>query len=181
MAAIRAGAFRLFVTERFKGDYALLQLLASPEFRGKSRDRRILMTWAAPFKEKVSNVSFTNDDDKIFDSGVQREKRRRQGGIHSIFLNVGKQKNAIKALLLEGRDELALKCIQDLVASQRPNSEPEHIAKSLCDLAQYCKRLGDIQLQLELSQWATRESKRSMGSCASRRCLSNASRIREIA
>ena len=56
--AIRVGAFRLFVTERNKKDSALFQLLAAPEFRGKAKARSVLMKWAAPFKEKVSNVQF---------------------------------------------------------------------------------------------------------------------------
>jgi tetratricopeptide (TPR) repeat protein len=156
VAAVKAGAFRMFVTERFKSDYALLQVLALPEFRGKSKDRRIFMEWAAPFKEKVSNVRFFDDDDDIHPN-AQRERHERSSGGYQVFLNVEKQKNSIKALLLEGRRDMAFKCIQELVAGQRSNSEPQHIAKSLCDLAQYCKRIGDIQLQLELAEWATRE------------------------
>jgi tetratricopeptide (TPR) repeat protein len=156
LAAVKAGAFRMFVTERFKSDYALLQVLASPEFRGKSKDRRIFMEWAAPFKERVSSLRFVDDEDGI-QLDAQRERHEHPSGGYQVYLNVEKQRNAIKVMLLEGRRELALKCIQELVESQRQNSEPEHIAKSLCDLAQYCKRLGDIQLQLQLSEWATKE------------------------
>ncbi len=156
VAAVKAGAFRMFVTERFKSDYALLQILALPEFRGKAKDRRIFMEWAAPFKEKVSNIRFVDDEDHI-NLSAQADRHARSSGGYQIFLNVEKQKNSIKAFLLEDRRDLAWKCIQELVVSQRSSSEPEHIAKSLCDLAQYCKRIGDIQLQLELSEWATKE------------------------
>jgi len=43
---------------------------------------------------------------------------------------------------------------EDLIAYQERNSRPEHIAKSLCDLAQAAKELGYHQLQLEWTQKA---------------------------
>src|SRR5262249_24345001 len=56
-----------------------------------------------------------------------------------------------KELLREGKSELALRFTEQLIQSQRTNSEPEHIAKSLCDLAQFAKQLGSAELQLEFA------------------------------
>jgi tetratricopeptide (TPR) repeat protein len=158
-AAAKAGAFRLFVTERYKSDIALFQMLASPQFRGSAKARRIFMAWAAPFKEKVANVSFI-DDEQSDTTYWQEEDVRAHGkniGGRQVYLNVEKQKEGVKSLLAEGRRSLAFKYIRELIESQRPRSKPEHISKSLCDLAQYCKRLGDARLQLWLSEWAAKE------------------------
>lgn len=157
--AVRYGAFRLFVTERHKKNLALVQLLSHPHFRGSSKARIIFQKWSTPFKESVTNIEFESREfNDVTFNGSDTAYRKR--GISSLdaFQQAEKQKEAIKKLLSEGTQDLALRFTEELIASQRRNSKPEHIAKSLCDLAQFAKRLGSPELQLELALKAVAEA-----------------------
>lgn len=144
--AVRHGAFRLFVTERQKKNLAVIQLLSHPHFRGSSKARTIFQIWAAPFKESVTNIEFESQE---IDNGADTTYKKRFISSFDIFQQVDKQKEAIKKLLREGKQELALRFTKELIVKQRRDSEPKHIAKSLCDLAQFAKGLGSPELQLE--------------------------------
>jgi len=148
--AVRYGVFRLFVTERQKKNLAIIQVLSHPRFRGSSKVRTIFQTWAARFKESVTNIEFESQEiDDDTHNGADTTYKKRSLSTFDILQQVEKQKEAIKKLLREGKQDLALRFTNDLIANQRHNSEPEHIAKSLCDLAQFAKRLGSPDLQLE--------------------------------
>jgi tetratricopeptide (TPR) repeat protein len=157
--AVRHGAFRLFVTERQKKNLAVIQLLSHPHFRGRSKARKIFQTWAAPFKESVTSIEFESqeiEDDTLNEADTKRKKRFISG--FDALEQVDKQKEAIKKHLRDGKQDLALRFTKDLIASQRRDSEPEHIAKSLCDLAQFAKGLGSPELQLEFALKAVAEA-----------------------
>jgi len=157
--AVRYGAFRLFVTERQKKNSAILQLLSHPHFRGSSKARNIFMKWAAPFKESPTNIEFENPEigyDTY--SGPDATYKKRAISNFYAFQQVEKQKEGIKNILKEGKQDLALRFTEQLIASQRRNSEPEHIAKSLCDLAQFAKGLGSPELQREFALKAVAEA-----------------------
>lgn len=157
--ALEAGAFRLFVTEQGKSDRALFQMLVHPLFRGRAVARRVLQEWAAPFKETIDNVVFAakNVDDPDFQEQEVIPWVKGASGTE-IFRRVESQKAAIKKLLSEGDRERAYQFTQQLVDDQRRNSQREQIAKSLCDLASFVKKLGDPGLQLVFSIWAVREA-----------------------
>jgi tetratricopeptide (TPR) repeat protein len=157
--AVRYGAFRLFVTKRHKKNLALLQLLSHPHFRGNSKARIIFQKWSAHFKESVSNIDFESrefNDDTFSDDDKAYGKRRISS--FDAFQRAEKQKEKIKELLSEGTQDLALRFTEELIASQRLSSKPEHIAKSLCDLAQFAKKLGSPELQLEFALKAVKEA-----------------------
>ncbi|MFZ3138859.1 MAG: tetratricopeptide repeat protein [Thermodesulfovibrionales bacterium] len=157
--AVKYGAFRIFVTERHKKNLALVQLLSHPHFRGNSKARNIFQKWSAHFKEAVTNSDFESREfnDGAFSGPDDAYIKRRVSGFDA-FQQVEKQKEAIKQLLSEGTQDLALRFTEELVASQRRNSKPEHIAKSLCDLAQFAKGLGSPELQLEFALKAVKEA-----------------------
>jgi len=159
LLAIRAGAFRLFVEEQGRGDAALLRLHISEEFRGKALGRKILQRWAGRFRSSISNTDFPDvgSEDGPEEAEKRQPRRKKRQSAHSVFLGVGAQKDAIKKALEVGRRDVAMKYTHELVAWQRHNSQDEHISKSLCDLAQHGKMLGDYSWHLELSRWATRE------------------------
>lgn len=165
--AVRYGAFRLFVTERHKKNLALIQLLSHPHFRGSSKARNIFQKWSAPFKESVTNVEFESyeSNDVTFNGPVNAYKKRGISGVDALQ-QTEKQKEAIKQLLSDGTKDVALRFTDDLIASQRRNGKPEHIAKSLCDLAQFAKRLGSPELQLEFALKAVAEAPDDAWSCA---------------
>lgn len=158
--AVRSGAFRIFVEEEGRGDSALLRLLLNKEFKGSSLGRRVLTKWAAKFRSAVSNsdfpVNILPESDDITDA-INKRGKRKPKGIHTVFTGVQGQQDGIRSLLNEGRRELALKSTNELIDWQRTNSEPEHISKSLCLLAQYGKGLGDYSWQLILSRRAVQE------------------------
>ncbi|OGW46535.1 MAG: hypothetical protein A2Y66_09065 [Nitrospirae bacterium RBG_13_41_22] len=157
--AVRHGAFRLFVTEREKKNIAVIQLLSHPHFRGSSKARTIFQKWAAPFNESVTNIEFESQeiDDDTNNGTDSRYKKHSISGFN-VFQQVEKQKEAIKKLLREGKQDLALRFTKDLIAKQRRDSEPKHLAKSLCDLAQFAKSLGSAELQLEFVLKAVAEA-----------------------
>lgn len=159
--AVRFGAFRLFVTERDKMNWALLQLLSHPHFRGNAIARVVFREWAGSFNETATGHEFErpSKDTYLYDE-FEDEARRERSGVsrREAFTQAEKQRVAIKKLLEEGDRDLALRFTEQLIANQRRNSEPEHIAKSLCDLAQFAKMLGSPELQLEFAKRATEEA-----------------------
>lgn len=157
--AVKYGAFRLFVIERHKKNLALVQLLSHPHFRGSSKARNIFQKWSAPFKESATNIEFEShmfNDDTLSEPDNAHKKRRLSG--FDAFQQVEKQKEAIKKLLSEGTQDVALRFTKELIASQRRSSKPEHIAKSLCDIAQFAKRLGSPELHLKFALKAVAEA-----------------------
>lgn len=158
LAAVEAGAFRMFVTYRGRSDAALFQMLVHPLFRGSAQARQVLQAWAAPFKESIHNTEFIIEeaDDIAALPHIDPETTRGTGG-HEAYLRVEKQKDAIKSLLRSGNRDRALTYTKQLVEAQRRESGREHLAKSLCDLGAFAKDLGDSGLQLDLATWAIQE------------------------
>ena len=154
--AIDEGAFRLFVTEREKGDWALFEMLSHPKFRGNPKARKVFQAWYSPFK-----ISHTPDRSIFVDEGAftpSESRAQRPIPPHEAFKRAEKQRNAIKTLLLEGRVDQALDYTNDLILDQRGSGKPEHLAKSLCDLAQSAKEGGSPDLQLTFAKKATDEA-----------------------
>lgn len=152
--AIDAGAFRLFVRESGRSDQALYELLVHPYFRGKARARDIIQAWAKPFRESVAHAKF--DRASVETLPASRTPKYPSG--HETFEQVKKQKEEIRKRLRAGQREQARRFVDDLIEFQRRESETEQLAKSLCDLAVFAKRLGDTTLQLELAKQATMEA-----------------------
>jgi tetratricopeptide (TPR) repeat protein len=158
--AVRFGAFRVFATERGRKNWAILHLLSHPYFRGNAKARRVFQEWAAPFRESATGTEFEYkriEEDQQRE--IAREARREETSVRprEAFEQVEKQREAIKALLQKGDEDLALRYTEQLITKQRVISDPEHIAKSLCDLAQFAKSIGSPELQLVLAQKAINE------------------------
>ena len=99
-------------------------------------------------------------DGQEIENGVYNDikrKKRFKNSFHA-FQQVEKQKEGIKKLLKKGKQDLALRFTKELIVSQRHNGGPKHIAKSLCDLAQFAKGLGNQELQLEFASMAVTEA-----------------------
>lgn len=157
----KAGAIYCFVTGKERGNLALLNLMLNPRIRGLKNSRTILQQWAAPFRERVTDSTFDRRENAIEERQYQVNKRSKRSGRRvsgsEALKNVQLQKGSIKDLLNRGDRLRAWRYARELVESQRENSEPKHIAMSLCDLAQHAKSLGDIDLQLNFSKWASKE------------------------
>ena len=153
--ATREGAFRLFVTERDKGDWALYQMLSHPEFRGDPKARVVFQEWHKPFKG-----SYTPARSAFSEESVRQTVKSSQTQVsaHEAFKNAERQRATIKQLLVKDQVQRALRYTDDLILNQRRTSQPEHLAKSLCDLAQFAKECGSPELQLTFAQKATEEA-----------------------
>jgi tetratricopeptide (TPR) repeat protein len=159
--AVRFGAFRLFATEHRRKNLVLVQLLVHPYFRGNAIARKVFPAWAAPFKESATGDEFERPViEKDLREEIEEIATRERSGIsrYEAFTQAEKQRNAIKQLLTEGDKDQALRFTDQLIASQRVSSEPEHRAKSLCDLAQFAKKIGSPELQLEFAKRAIEEA-----------------------
>ena len=73
---------------------------------------------------------------------------------HAVFEAVNRQKESIKRLLSEADVDRALGYVDDLVHYQETRSEPENLARSLCDLAKHAKDIGAHDIQLNLAKRA---------------------------
>jgi len=157
----KVGAIYCFVTGKERGNLALLNLMLNPRIRGLKNSRTILQQWAAPFRERVTDSTFNRRENAIEERQDEVNERSKRGGRrvsgNEALKNVQLQKDSIKELLNRGERALAWRYARELVQSQREKSEPKHIAMSLCDLAQHAKSLGDIDLQLNFSKWASKE------------------------
>ncbi len=153
--ATREGAFRLFVTERDKGDWALYQMLSHPEFRGDPKARVVFQEWHKPFK-----MSYTADRSAFSEERVRQTAKSSQTQVsaHEAFKKAERQRGTIKQLLMKGHLQRALRYTDELILNQRRSSQPEHLAKSLCDLAQFAKECGSPELQLTFAKKATEEA-----------------------
>jgi tetratricopeptide (TPR) repeat protein len=158
--AVREEAFRLFVQKSGNHDTALVFLLLKPEFRGDKKAREILETWAAPFKSSSIGVNFENyvneQEQAVANHGDESRNRGRSG--REILSEVERQKRTIKNLLRSGDDERAFRFVDEMVLRQRRTSNPIHIAKSLCDLAQFSKEIGLPELQCRFAMMAINEA-----------------------
>ena len=153
--ATREGAFRLFVTERDKGDWALYQMLSHPKFRGDPKARVVFQEWYKPFK-----MSYTPDRSVFSEESVRQTVKSSQTQVsaHEAFKKAERQRSTIKKLLVKGHLRRALRYTDELILNQRRSSQPEHLAKSLCDLAQFAKECGSPELQLTFAKKATEEA-----------------------
>ena len=118
--AVEAGASRLFVTQRGRGDQALFEMLVHPFFRGDARARQVLQAWAAPFRSSIQGSSFARAPDENVEEVSRGRRRLAERSGHETYRRVKKQKDEIKRLLLAGDADRAELFIDQLVDEQRP-------------------------------------------------------------
>jgi len=158
-AVITTGAFRRMVhAEPEEVDGVLLDCLANASLRKLPGYRRVLMAWTAPFRAAKARLRREIGVEEDEEQGKQARRTRRRSEKPKpsviVFETVNKQKEAIKRLLSEGKTETALKYVEDLVRYQGDRSEAQDLARSLCDLAQHAKSMGEHKIQLALAQRA---------------------------
>ena len=114
--------------------------------------RQILQEWTKPFRpipKARAAVIGGYDDDNSLD---QRVRKRGRIDRKAVLRETVKKKSVI----IEAMHRRDLARVEDLVDElveyQRDKSEPQHVAKSLCDLAMEAKTLGMYSVQLALTQ-----------------------------
>jgi tetratricopeptide (TPR) repeat protein len=156
-ALIEEEGFLRAVTGEQSGDAIRFHLLASPRFRGNARAREVIMQWTSHFRDQrvVVDQGIDTETEFVSKRGGQRGRQRHSGA--RTFESIAKQKEEIKALIRSDRQEQALRYTEQLIEMQKQLSEREHLAKSLCDLAQYAKSVSNAPLQLQLAERAVAE------------------------
>jgi tetratricopeptide (TPR) repeat protein len=153
-ALVQAGAFHQLVTtpaER-RGTF-LVKLLSQPQFQ---QWRVGLTSWINPISAKNRATNRAVEEEEETRSTRRRPRPSKiQLPAEARLDVVSLQKNAVRKALTTGDLNQARAFCEDLVAHQERSSRPEHIAKSLCDLAQAAKDLGFHELQLEWMKKAT--------------------------
>jgi len=156
---VKSGAFYDFVLsegDRKAVNNALFQILADPIVGSQAAKALAIVTkWGARYQksEKISYDYYV----KRVDTKYWRDEQPRVPG-YVMFERVKKQKEAIKKELLASSYDRAQSLIDDLISDQRLDSGSEHIAKTLCDLAIFCRDLGDQGRFYGLSLRATEEA-----------------------
>jgi tetratricopeptide (TPR) repeat protein len=156
---IESGAFKNFIKageDRNKFSMAHIQCLT--DVRSFTNSRKIIDEWLSDLKIRkkiLPSFSQIEDEHDVLEEPNGIHKRKARISPHEAFLNVVKQKQAIYPLLKQGDWKRTRKYVEDLIKCQLKNSDPEHIAKSLCDLAQHAKEVHNYSLQLELANRAT--------------------------
>src|ERR1700693_712897 len=147
-ALVVLGAFRNLVHALpAQRDAILLECMTNSSFSQFPDNRNILMTWAAPLRAGIAaHPALVREQDDLREP---RELRRNR----NVLEIVNKQKDSIKHLLSRGKIAKALQFTDELVEYQRTRGKIEHIAMTLCDLAQCAKNLGAFHVQL---RWARR-------------------------
>ncbi len=74
---------------------------------------------------------------------------------HEIYSQVTKQINSIKPLLFTGSRTLVDRAVRELLEFQKLHSDPEYIAKTLCNLAKIAINANEIDIAKDLSDQAS--------------------------
>lgn len=156
---VKIGAFYDFVLgegDKKAVDNALFHILADSVI-GAQRQKAlsIASNWGARYRkeEKVSHDYYVGR----VDTRLWHEEQSRVPG-YIMFERVKKQKDAIKKELISASYGRAQFLIDDLIKDQRQESGSEYLAKTLCDLAIFCRDIGDQGRYMELSLRATIEA-----------------------
>lgn len=155
---IMNGTFKDFVRAgNDRGMFGNAQFNALLSLRQTKNYRQVLNAWLEGLKpehEQTPRIEFelpTNigDFEQVNDVLLKEQKSD-----YEVFTNVKKQKEGIVQNIRGNNLDLARRFIDDLIDTQKKYSEPTHIAKSLCDLAQEAKNVYNYSFQLELAQRA---------------------------
>ena len=156
---VTSGIFKQFVKAGDDSNkHALAKIECLDTLKKFKNSRGIINLWLSGTNVSKSKTEYANFDYSA-DTYSHKEPTKRTTkpkiSPHDAFLNAIKQKNAIIPLLKKGQWSKTRRYVEDLIKSQYANSDPEHISKSLCDLAQHAKTTHNYSLQLELAKRAT--------------------------
>ena len=155
VAALEEGLARTLVTlEASASTFTfLLKAGLNPSIQRLPNHRQVLQAWIAPFRRLREMPMLVSDqEEKEAFSEEQRFARRGKIDRRAVLREAVKRKSVIIEAM--HRRDLARvhDLVDELVAYQQTNSESQHTAKSLCDLAMEAKDLGMTSLQLSLTE-----------------------------
>jgi tetratricopeptide (TPR) repeat protein len=137
----------------------LIEALTNNSIRGLPNYREIIQRWSAPIRNAAeADTPAIEREYDDYEEGTEadqrskrRDRRRRKEPAHVVLGKVESQKELVVTAMMERDITRALEVLEELVEFHRETGRPEHLAKTLCDLAMEAKGLGNVVLQLELT------------------------------
>ena len=165
-AVSREGLFRVLTLsygDQAKVSAFLLEALKNGSIRSLRNYRDVVQKWSAPIRAAAGKdapvIESQYDDD--YEGAAEtprrsqgRDKRKRREPVDVVLRKVESQKELIVVAMRERDLPRAHEIIEELIDYQLNTGRPEHLAKTLCDLAMEAKALGNLALQLELTNRA---------------------------
>lgn len=166
--AVREGLFRDLSTssvDKARIGLFLLNALRNESVRTKLNHRGVLQQWSATLRDSAIDElpKLELAREAAEDLTLENVRERRRGRPHrrergdAVLEKVLSQKGLIISAMKRHDYVRAHEVIEELIDFQRKNGKPEHLAKSLCDLAMEAKKLGNNALQLELTSLSVDE------------------------
>lgn len=157
---VAAGALRAVceaTQSKSQIDMTVLQLIA--QFRHVDGVRALLEEWTAAVRSGRKTLPKVTDKEVLYDDEHYGLQPIASGiGSRKAFEQAMKQQAAIVERLKLRDLDGARRFVNDLIATQKLNSSPEHVGMSLSRLSQKAKELGVTELQIEWAQLAVNES-----------------------
>lgn len=151
--AVQEGLFRDLVTLDLSAAVSTILLNAGlkKSVQQLPNHRQVLQAWTSPFRQsrKAAEVVSEDDTEDIFE---ERSLRRGRIDRRAVLRETVRKKSVIVEAMYRRDLARVEELIDELVAYQQSNSESQHTAKSLCDLAMEAKTLGMSSLQLALTE-----------------------------
>ena len=157
-AAVREGLFRTLVIIRETQSTTwtfLLNAGLNSSVKQLPNHRQVLQHWTTSFRQSAPALTVKHEiEELVVTEASPRRRHGRRVGIDrkAVLREVNKRKGIIIGAMLRRDAQQIHELVDDLVNFHRIRSEPEHTAKSLCDLAMEAKALGMSLLQLELTE-----------------------------
>ena len=164
--ALREGLFRLLALsydDQSKISVFLLEVLKNRSISGLRNYREVVKQWSAPIRAAVrpDDSGLERESDDGYETAPEaprhsqgRDKRRRREPADVVLRKVESQKKLIVVAMKERDLPRARQVLEELVDFHRETGRPEHLVKTLCDLAMEAKAIGNVALQLELTNRA---------------------------
>jgi tetratricopeptide (TPR) repeat protein len=125
------------------------------QFRHIEGARRLIESWTAGMRSKKRiNVPSAPDTEEFEDFESSRQAAAGSG--RRAFEQAMKQQAAIVSKLKSRDLDGARRFVDDLIATQKVSSSPEHIGKSLSNLSHEAKELGVPELHIEWAEEAVK-------------------------
>jgi len=153
----KIGVFRDFVTSVSKGNDSILKILIDPVISSnKSLARDVVSAWASKYKTRAIPQELQLFDRVPFVPGdvAGGAASRRVDTAFEAFNKVEKRIRSIKNEYLTADYKRADALVNYLVKDQSASDASELVAKTLCNIAIFCRGIGDIERYFSLTKRA---------------------------
>ena len=152
-AAVKEGLYHTLVTLESPAlaSTFLLKAGLNRTIQQLPNHRQVLQAWTVPFRQTQEMPEVSRDEEEETFAEERFGKRARID--RKAILREAVRRKSVIVDAMHRRDLARVEAlIDDLVVFQQSNSESQHTAKSLCDLAMEAKMLGMSSLQLALTE-----------------------------